>query len=139
MIKFNYSETTSNLYNIQYTSNVHIYNIKLFTQFNISTLLIIMFPVYELWVTHMAPFHASSLTNLLRSFLLIFALNRLKEVSLPSFLLNFNQKNDPKNLRECFRMKQFLSFGHESPSSSGCSSRVMERRVPAYCGAYSWF
>ena len=46
--------------------------------------------------------HALSLTNLLRSFLLIFALNLLKEVSFLSFILNFDHKNGPKNLRECF-------------------------------------
>ena len=39
MIKFNYSKTTSNIYNIQYTSNINLYNIKLYIQFyNISTL-----------------------------------------------------------------------------------------------------
>ena len=26
MIKFNYSKTTSNIYNIQYTSNIYLYN-----------------------------------------------------------------------------------------------------------------
>ena len=55
---------------------------------------------YELHRWH--PLHASSLTNLLRSFLLIFALNRLKKVSFLSFALNFDHKNGPKNLRECF-------------------------------------
>ena len=48
------------------------------------------------------PLHALSLTNLLRSFLLIFALNLLKEVSFLSFILNFDHKNGPKNLTECF-------------------------------------
>ena len=40
MIKFNYCKTTSNIYNIQYTSNIHIYNIKLYIQFynNMSSL-----------------------------------------------------------------------------------------------------
>ena len=42
------------------------------------------------------PLHALSLTNLLRSFLLIFALNLLKEVSFLSFILNFDHKNGPK-------------------------------------------
>ena len=49
----------------------------------------------------------SSLTNLLRSFLLIFVLNLFKEVSFLSFMLNFNHRNGPKNLRECF---PYLSF-----------------------------
>ena len=44
------------------------------------------------------PLHALSLTNLLRSFLLIFALNLLKEVSFLSFILNFDHKNGPKSL-----------------------------------------
>ena len=38
-------------------------------------------------------------------------------------------------LGNTFHILQFLPFGHESPSSSGCSSRAMERRVLAYCRA----
>lgn len=51
MIRFNYSKTTSkNMHNIiQYTSNIHICNKKLYIQFyNISTLLVIIFSAYEL-------------------------------------------------------------------------------------------
>ena len=41
----------------------------------------------------MAPLHELSLTNLLRSFLLVFALNLLKEVLFLSFMLKFGHRN----------------------------------------------
>ena len=54
MFKFDYSKTTSNIYNMQYNSYIHIRYIKL-TLYTIlkyidSTRLVIIFSVYGLWV-----------------------------------------------------------------------------------------
>ena len=47
MIRFHYSKTTSNIHNIQYTSNIHICNKNLYIPFcNILTLLVIIFSVF---------------------------------------------------------------------------------------------
>lgn len=49
MIRFNYSKTTSNIHNIQYTSKIHICNKKLYIPFyNMRTRLVFIFSVYEL-------------------------------------------------------------------------------------------
>ena len=57
MIRFNYFKTDSNIHNIQYTWKIHVCNKKaLYIPFyNISTLLVIIFSVYELRVTQVAP------------------------------------------------------------------------------------
>lgn len=63
MIRFNYSKTTSNIHNIQYTSKIHICNKKLYIPFyNMRTRLVFIFSVYELWITQVAPL-ACVLTN----------------------------------------------------------------------------